>query len=314
MSRHASSGILRRLDLNLLVVFDAVLRLGSITRAADHLDMTQSAVSHAINRLRDFFGDPLFVRSGKGVAPTSRAQDLGGTISSIIELIRGPLLTQAAFDPSMSERTITLFFHDYGELVILPAFARRVRSAAPHLRIKVAQVRGEDLERGLEDGSVDLAISGPAAFSGEILQQRLFVAKLAVVASKDARFAEPLTIEDYAAIDQIVVRPSRPDRLPIDSPLIDWGLARREAIVTPYTMAVPSLLVANPDMIATVPAELADVAVGAGLIRRLATTFQFPDVPILQFWHRRYHSEHFNVWLRSMMRETLAGRTATPPQ
>jgi DNA-binding transcriptional LysR family regulator len=145
------------------------------------------------------------------------------------------------------------------------------------------------------------------------------VAELAVVASKAAHFKEPMTNEDYAAAAQVVVRPARPDKLPIDSPLVDLGLARRETIVTPFTMAVPSLLAANPDMIATVPAELADVALGAGVIRRLATTFQFPEVPILQFWHRRYHSERFNVWLRSMMRKSIvetiqSSRLNRPPR
>lgn len=304
--------MLRRLDLNLLVVFHAVLRLGSITAAADHLDMTQSAVSHAVNRLRTFFGDPLFVRSGKGVAPTSRAQDLAETVASIIELVRGPLLNQAAFDPSLSERTITLFVHDFGETVILPEFARRVRTLAPRCRIRIAQVQGKELERGLEDGSVDLAISGPVAFSGEILQQRLFLAELAVVASREARFAEPMTIEDYAAIDQVVVRPARPDTLPIDSSPIGGTVTRRETILTPFTMAVPAMLAANPDMIATVPAELADMPFGAGLIRRVATAFAFPKMPVLQFWHRRFHADQFNSWLRSTMRETV-GHGEFPP-
>ena len=145
MARSDSHEILRRLDLNLLVVFDALMRFGSITQAADHLGMTQSAASHALKRLREFFGDTLFVRSGKGVVPTSRAQDIGRSVSTIADVLRNSLLTKTEFDPSNAHREITLFLHDYGELVTLPALAAKVRAAAPHCRIKVASVSGDSL-------------------------------------------------------------------------------------------------------------------------------------------------------------------------
>jgi DNA-binding transcriptional LysR family regulator len=302
VARGDSHEILRRLDLNLLVVFDALIRFGSITQAADHLGMTQSAASHALKRLRDFFGDPLFVRSGKGVVPTSRAEDIGRSVSTIADVLRNSLLTKTEFDPSQARREITLFLHDYGELVILPALAAAVRAAAPRCSIKIAPVSGESLVRGLEEGWIDLAISGPANFSGEILQQRLFDADYAVAASKAATFREPILAKDLEAIDQLVIRPVRPDKLPIDTLLVEGGFPRRESVVTPYTMAVPSLLAANPDMIAIVPADLIDHPVSAGMIRRIETDFVFPSVAILQFWHRRNQSDHFSIWLRGVVR------------
>jgi DNA-binding transcriptional LysR family regulator len=285
-----------------LVVFDALIRFGSITQAADHLGLTQSAVSHALKRLRDFFGDPLFVRSGKGVVPTSRAEDIGRSVSTIADVLRNSLLTKSEFDPSQARREITLFLHDYGELVILPALAAAVRAAAPRCSIKIAPVSGESLVRGLEEGWIDLAISGPANFSGEILQQRLFDADYAVAASKHATFREPILAKDLETIDQLVIRPVRPDKLPIDTLLVEGGFPRRESVVTPYTMAVPSLLAANPDMISIVPADLIDHPVSAGMIRRIETEFVFPSVSIFQFWHRRNQSDHFSIWLRGVLR------------
>jgi len=302
MLRGDSHEILRRLDLNLLILFDAVMRFGSITQAAEHLGMTQSAASHALKRLREFFGDPLFVRSGRGLVPTSRAEDIGRSVNEVIDILRNSLLMKTGFDPSYANREITLFLHDYGELVTLPSLATEIRAAAPNCRIKVAPVSGESLVCGLEEGWVDLAISGPASFSGEILQQRLFDADYAVAASREARFAEPLSTDAFAKIDQVVVRPVRPDKLPIDSLLLEGGFPRREAVVTPHTMAVPSLLAANPEMIAILPDAFIDSPAAGGLIRRVGTEFRFPSVPVFQFWHRRYHADNFSIWLRGVVR------------
>ncbi len=303
MLRNDSHETLRRLDLNLLVLFDAVMRFGSITQAAEHLGMTQSAVSHALKRLREFFGDELFVRSGRGVVPTSRAEEIGRSVSEVIDILRNSLLMKTEFDPSYANREITLFLHDYGELVTLPSLAAEVRSAAPNCRIKVAPVSGDSLVRGLEEGWIDLAISGPASFSGEILQQRLFYADYVVAAWKEAKFEEPISTDAFANTDQVVVRPVRPDKLPIDTLLIESGHSRREAVVTPYTMAVPPLLAANPEMIAVVPAAFLDSPASGGLMRKVETDFQFPSVPIFQFWHRRYHADGFNTWLRGVVRK-----------
>lgn len=300
--RPESHETLRRLDLNLLVLFDAVLRFGSITQASDHMGMTQSAVSHALKRLREFFGDPLFVRSGRGVVPTSRAEEIGRSVAEMIEILRNSVLMKTGFDPSLADREITLFLHDYGELVVLPALAAEIRSVAPNCRIKVVPVSGESLARGLEEGWVDLAISGQAAFSGEILQQCLFDADYAVACGKSARFDEPLSREQFVEIDQIVVRPVRPDKLPIDALLQETGFSRRESIVTPHTIAIASLLAANPEMVAIVPAALIESPAAGGLIRRVETQFSFPATPIFQYWHRRYQSDNFSIWLRGVVR------------
>ncbi|MCW3835908.1 LysR family transcriptional regulator [Sphingomonas canadensis] len=307
MARRDSHETLRRLDLNLLVVFDAMIRFGSITRAAGHLGMTQSAASHALKRLRGFFGDPLFVRSGQGMLPTSRAEEIGRSVAEIVAVLRNTLLTRTGFDPSLADRDITLFLHDYGELVILPALAAELRAAAPRCRIKVAPVSGDSLIKGLEEGWIDLAISGPAAFSGEVLQQRLFDAGYAVAASTAARFAEPLSAEAFAALDQVVIRPVRPDKLPVDTLLVESEMPRRERVVTPYTMAVPALLAANPDMVAIVPGAFIASPSAAGLIRRVETAFGFPSVPVFQYWHRRHHADPFSVWLRGVVRRLFGG-------
>jgi DNA-binding transcriptional LysR family regulator len=234
--------------------------------------------------------------------PTSRAEDIGRTVNEVIDILRHSLLLKTEFDPSYANREITLFLHDYGELVTLPLLAPEVRAAAPNCRIKVAPVSGASLVRGLEEGWIDLAISGPASFSGEILQQRLFDADYAVAASVHAHFEEPLSSSAFARLDQVVVRPVRPDKLPIDALLLESGFARRESIVTPHTMAIPALLAANPEMVAIVPDAFIDNPASGGLIRRVTTEFAFPGVPVFQYWHRRYQTDNFSMWLRGLVR------------
>jgi len=295
--------MLRRLNLNLLIVFDAVMRTGSVSRAAHNLDISQSAVSHALQKLRQFFGDELFIRSGNGIVPTSKAQAMGGTIATLVEMLRASLLTQEQFTPAAAARTITFFLNDYSELEIMPRFSAFARKAAPNCPIRVVQPQPDELAEKMESGAINLAISGPACIAGDILQQRLYTSEFTVVASWESRISGPLSLADFAEIDQLCVRPTRPDSLPIDTVLSEMGVERREVLATLHTMSVPDILMANPDMISIVPTEFAARQARAGLLKMITTNFELPVISVFQFWHRRFHADPFNMWLRQSMRD-----------
>src|SRR5690606_41790872 len=124
---------LRDVDLNLLVVFDALLRTGSVTRAAQVLGMSQPATSFALSKLRKIFGDPLFVRTGTGICPTPYAERLAAPLDRILDSIRFDLLRQQDFDPATAQRSITLAMHDLGALVFLPPIMDRLAAGAAWL-------------------------------------------------------------------------------------------------------------------------------------------------------------------------------------
>lgn len=149
---------IRDLDLNLLVVFDALLRERSVTRAAQDIGLTQGAMSHALNRLRTFVEDPLFVKTAQGMTPTAKGEQLGATIPQIIAAIRTNVVAEARFDPLTAQRAFVLCMTDMGELVFLPPLIRRLRKLAPHCTLRSVQVPLEQIESILSSAEADLAL------------------------------------------------------------------------------------------------------------------------------------------------------------
>jgi len=307
-----SADRIHQLDLNLLFVMDALLKHGSASQAAVQLGVTQSAVSHALKRLRRFFGDPLFVRGRHGMVPTARAQSLAAAVSQITTLAHDQLLNQAAFDPTNSRRIIRIGVNDMGEFATLPQLVRLVRSQAPGCSIRTEPVERRRVESCLENGEVDIVLAGPLALSDDIVQQRLYMARFAVIAGTGARLAEPLSLADYAATDQVVVHPGDADRLPLDPALKALGMQRRPYVETPHSLTIPAVIEEDETLISTVPLHLANYFVRKGGVRIVETAFDLPSFPVYQYWHRRFHGDLFSLWLRSALRSLSAERQERP--
>ena len=294
---------LRRLDLNLLFVFEALLRTGGVTKAAQQLDVTQSAVSHALSNLRTYFGDPLFVRTKEGVAPTEKAQMLTAAVLKITALSRDALFPEAWFDPLTAERVVTVCLNDLGEFVTMPLLIERLRQAAPRCTVQTVQYEGAELEQAMENGTVDLAIAGPLRLSGDILQQKLYTQKFTIIANFDFPQDGPMTHAQFEAAEHIVVIPSRSDVLPLNSALHELGVGRRVYMTTPHTLVLPSIIRRNPSLIAVVPKILGQSLGHLNDLKYLDTEFELPSFAVHQYWHRRFAADTFNVWLRSLTRD-----------
>ena len=163
------------LDLNLLSVLDAMFREGSVTKAAQSLGLTQSAMSHALNRLRTFFEDPLFVKAGSAMVPTRKAEGLRAAVVDVISTVRQQILAGARFDPSRAKRTFTLCMTDMGELVFLPPLLQRFKKEAPGCSIRTLQVPIEQIEALLASGEADLAVGSIRSAPEGLFQQMLFL-------------------------------------------------------------------------------------------------------------------------------------------
>jgi len=294
---------LRRLDLNLLFVFEALLRTGGVTRAAETLDVTQSAVSHALSNLRNYFGDPLFVRSKDGVSPTQKAQMLAPAVFQITALSRDALFPEAWFDPLTAERVITLCVNDLGELTTMPLLIERLRQAAPRCTLRTVQMIGSELEVALENGTVDLALAGPLKFSGDVLQQKLYTQNFVVLANASSALKSPISLEEFEAAEQVVVIPSRVDVMPLNPALQDLGVVRKAYLTTPHTLVLPAIIRRNPSLISVIPRITSQTLGSLEGLQMLETAFELPSFPIAQFWHRRFAADTFNVWLRALMRD-----------
>lgn len=297
---------IRDLDLNLLVVFEALFRERSVTRAAQDIGLTQGAMSHALNRLRTFFEDPLFVKTAEGMMPTAKGDQLGGTISEVIASIRENVVAEAGFNPLTARRAFVLCMTDMGELVFLPPLIRRLRKMAPHCTLRSVQGPLEQIEGMLSSGEADLALGSIHAAPEGLYQQQLFMHSLVTLVSvRNRKIGKTLTREQFEAMPQIVVSLTGRASAAYDSAFDAYGIRRNIFLTTPHFLAVPHLIDAQPDLIATVPLELGKVFSKLGTVRMLPPPVELPPFALRQHWHSRLNTDPANVWLRHLIKATF---------
>jgi DNA-binding transcriptional LysR family regulator len=297
---------IRDLDLNLLVVFDALLRERSVTRAAQDIGITQGAMSHALNRLRAFFEDPLFIKTPEGMTPTPKGEQLGATISEVIAAIRQNVVVEAGFDPLTVQRTFVLCMTDMGELVFLPPLIRRLRKLAPRCTLRSVQVPLEQIEGMLSSGDADLALGSIHAAPEGLYQQQLFMHTfVTLVSTRNRKIGKTLSRAQFETMPQIAVSLSGRASAAYDSAFDAYGVKRNVYLTTPHFLAVPHLIDAQPDLIATVPLELGLVFSRLGTVKIVPPPVELPPFALRQLWHSRFNADPANVWLRRLIKETF---------
>lgn len=302
---------LRSVDLNLLVILDALLREGGVTGAARRLNLTQPAVSIALSRARALFGDPLLVRSGAGMRPTPVAEALAPRLAEALGGVAG-LFERSAFDPATSARRFVLTTSDLAELLLLPGLMADVRASAPQLTLALRSVEGIPLS-GTEarEGRIDLTIGGmpkPAGpFEDAVLSDDDFV-----ILARDGHpaFAKPIGVEAFAALPQALVTPQgHASGGPVDDALAGFGLTRFVALSLTRFAALPDLL-ARCDLVSCVPRALCGLPGFRTLVRAHALPFPSPRYSLRMVWHRRHSADPGHIWLRSLARGTASASQA----
>jgi len=291
---------IRKIDLNLLVVFDMLLRLHNVSRAAEVLDMSQPAVSFALNKLRAMFDDPLFIRASRGLRPTPRAEQLAAPLQEVLDQIRNKLLHQPGFDPATTQRSFTFNMADVGELVFLPKIRARLAGVAPGANILTVSTPPALLEAALESGEVDLAIGYfPNLQGAAIYQQRLFSHSFVCLVRKDhPLIGEQITRAQFLEAQHVVVRREGVSHELFEQALADQGLTRRVVLSVPHFLAIP-LLVAESDLVVTVPYAVGISFARMANLKMLRPPIQVGPVDVKQHWHARFHHDQANMWLRT---------------
>ncbi|MEX3982208.1 LysR family transcriptional regulator [Paraburkholderia sp. EG287A] len=299
---------IRDLDLNLLVLFDALLRERSVTRAATEVGLSQGAMSHALNRLRAFFEDPLFIKTSAGMEPTEKAVLLGQTVSEVMAALRERVISQASFDPATAQRTFVLSMTDMGELVFLPPLIKRLRKIAPNCTVRSVQMPLELIEATLAAGEADLALGSVHAAPDGLFQQQLFLHSFVTMVSvRNKAVGKTISRAQFESMPHIVVSLTGRASAAYDSAFDEYGIKRHVYLSTPHFLAVPHLINAQPDLIATVPLELANVFAKLGTVRIVPTPVALPPFALRQHWHPRFHNDPANIWLRQLIKETFDG-------
>lgn len=296
------------LDVRLLQLLVAVVEAGSITGAAQALGVTQSAVSHQLDKLRAITGDALFVKSGRGIVATARAGELAMRARELLHQLQG-FAHAGAFDPAHWQTTLTVAANDFQRDVLLPPLVARLREAAPGVSLRVVPSAIPSLEM-LRDGACDLAISPRPPEGTDILQKRLFEDDYRVFYDPAVR-AAPSSLADYLAADHMTVVYEPRRSLDLDRSLAERGVRRRFAVMVPGFAGMPAFLRGSA-LLAAAPGLLA-----RGLMHGFASVpMPLPclRLPMYLIWHRRHHDDEAHRWLRSeleaLVPSVLAGGTA----
>lgn len=291
-------------DLNLLVVFDALLKARSVSGAARALKMSQPATSFALNRLRKMFGEPLFVRTARGIHPTPYAESLSVPLETILDRIRADLLQQPTFDPATEQRSITFNMQDIGELVFLPRILDRLNTIAPGLQVRTVNLPPPLLEPALRSGEVDIALGHfPDLDGAALFQQRLFSHSFVCIVRADhPTIKDEMTRRQFLEGLHAVVHPAGHMSDSLEAELQTQGLTRGVSVRIEHFLAVPTIL-SQSNLIFTVPyaigAELAKLAD----IKLVRPPFKAKPRIVKQHWHARFQHDAANRWLRTLVAE-----------
>jgi DNA-binding transcriptional LysR family regulator len=306
---------IHQVDLNLLKAFDAMMRTRSVTQAGIVLGLSQPAMSFALSKLRLMFDDPLFVRSARGMEPTARAQELAEPVTRMLYLIQDEILPRPTFHPASSRETFVMCMSDIGEMVFLPRLLKHLDSVAPHVKIKTVAPTPQELEVGLTEGDIALAVGVfPDLESASIRQKLLYQHSFVCVMRVDhPDIGQTMTKEEYEAADHVAVRPEGRRADHFEKTLERLGVHRNVRLSLPRYMGVP-FIVADSNMIATVPLSVGRRFADFARVRLVPLPFNVPAYDLHLHWHSRFHNDPANAWMRDVMSTLVSTprRTALP--
>ncbi|MCA9520330.1 MAG: LysR family transcriptional regulator [Myxococcales bacterium] len=298
----ATYDALRSINLNELLALDALLNEASVTRAAQRIGLSQSAMSHALGRLRRVLDDRLLVRSGNRFVLTPRAEQLKGRLRAGLDQLAEAVRGEVGFSPESSQRRFTIASADMTALRVLPALLSRVRDEAPQLELHLIDAGERTLYLRLEQGEVDLALTVARSLPPGFRRRKLYRESFACLARADhPRLRERrLTLEDFVVLPHALISPTGEGSGVVDRALAALGLERRILLRVQYFLVAP-LLIAQSDLVLTAPRQLAaQFAEWAGLAL-FEPPLELPGFDIHAAWHERFQDDPGHRWLRQRL-------------
>lgn len=312
------------LDLNLLRVLDVLLEERSVTRAGARLGLTQSAVSHALNRLRFALNDELLLRGPSGMTPTPRALELGPQVHAALQQLQSALAL-SDFDPATTQRRFSVVAGAYACAVLVPLLVERLADLAPQAELVIAETPPDLLER-LDARRVDFVIGGavraPERFGRETLireslawvirgehplagRREVDLAALVSVPHVVIGRAASVLREEREDGPGLVMRASWEDLGAFENALASVGLQRRVGVIVPDTYSALAV-VSRSDMAALIPRRLAHLGVESGRLALIEPPYASPEVELALLYLRERLSEPAIAWMRGLLREIAA--------
>jgi DNA-binding transcriptional LysR family regulator len=286
-----------RLDLNLLIVLDALLRDVSVSGAADRINLSQSATSSALARLRQHFEDELLVMKGRGMVLTPRAEELIEPVSAVLSQIRDTILTTKPFDPATSDRRLTIMTSDYSVEILVAPTLRAIAAEAPNITFQLLRMPADPIEQ-LERGAADICIAPDTIFSTEHPTAPMFVDDFVVVGWRESKMLSgDMTLELYQSLGHVVTRFGRGQ-----SPSFEEWVHRHQLITRRIEVIAPDFssvatLVSGSDRIATMHRRLAQRLQLQHDLKVMRAPFDIPQVRIAAQWPKKSTGDPALKWL-----------------
>jgi len=299
---------LHQIDLNLLVLFDALYRHRSVSVAAKEVCLSQSAFSHGLSRLRNRLDDDLFIRINNLMQPTYKAQLIADKLTTALPLLHAALNESMLFDATSSDIEFTFVATDYTEFTLLPRLIAKIQNTAPNIKITVYPARQKLPLLELESGEVDFALG----FSHQLDQSKLieyqtwFSDDYCTIACKEnVRLNQGLTLQKFIELPHVLVSPWGEKSGIVDEVLSEMELKRHIALQLPNVLVAP-YTVLNTELLLTMPRLMAEKLVDQEPLAIFDTPIKVPDYQLNLYWHKLNNSKASHVWLRNIIAELTA--------
>ena len=292
---------LKETDLNLFIAFDVIYTEKNLTKAGQVLGITQPAVSNALSRLRELFGDDLFIRTSKGMIPTPVANQIIKDVRSALSLIQNTISETEKFDPSIAEMTFKISIGDSSEYRLLPLLIKELAEVAPKIKVETYLTPRKDAPRELASGTIDFSIDPPVHSDPHLRHEKIYEEDYVMIVRKDHPVLDlkEITIEDYLKLSHIHISNRKTGLGHVDMALYRLGLSRDISLRAQHFLVAPYIV------------EQSDLAItttkGFAVDRDLAwreLPFDIEPLVLHLYWHEAKDSDPSSKWMKDLMLKT----------
>ena len=292
---------LKETDLNLFIAFDVIYTEKNLTKAGQVLGITQPAVSNALSRLRELFGDDLFIRTSKGMIPTPVANQIIKDVRSALSLIQNTISETEKFDPSLAEMTFKISIGDSSEYRLLPLLIKELAEIAPKIKVETYLTPRKEAPRELASGTIDFSIDPPVHSDPHLRHEKIYEEDYVMIVRKDHPILslKEITIEDYLKLSHIHISNRKTGLGHVDMALYRLGLSRDISLRAQHFLVAPYIV------------EQSDLAItttkGFAVDRDLAwreLPFEIEPLILHLYWHEAKDSDPSTKWMKDLMLKT----------
>ncbi|WP_320837044.1 LysR family transcriptional regulator [Zhongshania sp.] len=293
-----------RADLNLLKVLDVLLDECSVSLAAKRLHVTQPSVSYTLQKLRELFDDPLFIRAQRGLIPTARAEALRPSIKRLLNDAQ-TLIKPPEFRPDQAEFTFSVSANDYLQIALLAPFVKAVRALSPKLKIAIYDLSAEEATERMRRGELDLVLTFPQELAADFCSRQLFRDDYVGVVGRDHPLkSKSVSAKEFMRYEQVIVSPTGfAFEGPLYRGLLDSPVMQKIAVTSPSFAILPRLL-AGGDLVAMIPRRL--LAMIASDLREIHIAAEMPALDVIAAWHPRLDHDPAQQWVRDVLARVAA--------